>query len=138
MNHSEYDREVALEQQRAWAKLTPSERVFQTLSKYKYQVIVGAWAALLYGSWRYVNKDKYMLTTQKAVQARVYAQAITVVLLLLTILLAMKENEIKAKEEPKKPHWQQALEEERDMGILRDKMIQERQERDASLRGEKK
>lgn len=49
----------------------------------------------MYGFWMYVNINKVMSTTQKMLQARMYAKAITVVLLLSNIVLAMKKEEIR-------------------------------------------
>lgn len=53
-----------------------------------------------------------MTLAQKAVQARVYAQAITVVLLLGTLLLSMHERELAAKEPAPVPEWKRYLAEQ--------------------------
>lgn len=95
-----------------WEKLTTTEKIASKLNDHKYKIIITAWAASLYGSWRIVDKDPYMSTAQKVVQARVYAQGITVVLLLSTLLLSMYESELKKKQPPPVPEWKRYLEEQ--------------------------
>ncbi|KAI5954127.1 RCF2 [Candida margitis] len=109
MHQSEYTQQQMLEEHRKFNSLSTSEKIFTTLGAHKYQIIIAAWAASLYGSWTIINRDKVMTTAQKAVQARVYAQAITVVLLLGTILLSLKEAEINKSKPAPLPHWKQVL-----------------------------
>jgi len=52
-----------------------------------------------------------MTTAQKLVQARVYAQALTVALLLGTLFLSMREAELKKSEPEPIPEWKKYLEE---------------------------
>lgn len=102
------------EKEEQWAKLSTSDKIFTVANDNKYKIILSAWAASLWGSWTIVNKDKYMTTSQKAVQARVYAQAITVVLLLGTILLSMHERKLEAARPPPVPEWKRFLEEQQE------------------------
>lgn len=61
-----------------------------------------------------------MTTAQKAVQARMYAQGITIFLLLGTLLLAMKEDEINKLKPAPIPEWKQVImrKEEEEKSIL--------------------
>ncbi|CCD27355.1 Rcf2p NDAI_0K01640 [Naumovozyma dairenensis CBS 421] len=91
---------------------TLSERFMDGLFVNKYKIITVGWAASMYGSWVLVNRDKIMNTAQKAVQARMYAQFITVALLLASVGLSMYEekshpNKNKMNE---KRRWEKALE----------------------------
>ncbi|KAL6927231.1 hypothetical protein ACO0SA_003523 [Hanseniaspora valbyensis] len=70
-----------LEELQKWNKLSLEQKVFHTLNENKFSVLFGTWAATLYGSWRYINKDKYMTQAQKIVQARMFAQFSTIVLI---------------------------------------------------------
>lgn len=111
VHSSDYNNSKMMEEFRQWNNLAMSDKIFHSLNEHKYKIIISTWAASLYGSWVLVNRDKIMTTAQKAVQARMYAQGITIVLLLGTILLAMKEEEIeKAKPKPI-PEWQKILQE---------------------------
>ncbi|CAG98060.1 Rcf2 [Kluyveromyces lactis] len=95
-----------------WKNLPMSEKLVEGLSNNKYKIIVGAWAASLYGSWKLVDRDLYMTKAQKAVQARMYAQGITVILLLASIGLSMYEEKLHPdqKKEARDRRWQAALE----------------------------
>lgn len=109
MHQSEYNQARILEEFREWNRLSQSDKVFTVLNDNKYKIIITAWAASLYGSWVYVNKDKVMTTAQKAVQARMYAQGITIVLLLSTIFLAMKEDQINQSKPKEIPEWRKII-----------------------------
>lgn len=98
------------EEKQNFEQLSLADQLLTKINKNKYSIIVGLWGVSLYGSWKIANKDKYMSTAQKAVQARVYAQAVTVILLLGTILLSVHENEILKKQGPPVPEWKKVLE----------------------------
>lgn len=111
MYSSGYTNQKVLEEYREWQNLKTSDKIIQTLANNQYKIIFTSWLASMYGSWVYVNRDKVMTTPQKLVQARMYAQAITIVLLLSTIVLAMKTQELE-KDKPKPiPEWKKILEE---------------------------
>lgn len=84
----------ALEEHKRWKNLPLKQKVVEGLSAHKYKIITGIWAASLYGSWVLVNRDQIMTKTQKAVQARMYAQFITVILLLASMGLSMYEQSL--------------------------------------------
>jgi len=108
---SDYLQKIEEEKLLRYSKLSTGDKVFHNLNENKYQIIVGTWAASLYGSWKLVNRDRYMTTAQKLVQARVYAQALTVALLLGTLFLSMREAELKKSEPEPIPEWKKYLEE---------------------------
>ncbi|KAG0671752.1 Replication factor C, subunit RFC4 [Maudiozyma exigua] len=89
-----YMSDEALERQAAWEKLSKKEQMVETLNNNKYKIITGLWAASLYASWEIINRDKIMNATQKAVQARMYAQFITVILLLCSVGLSTYEKKL--------------------------------------------
>lgn len=109
MYSEDFTRRKMLEEHRKWQQLSVSEKVLGTLSSNKYKIIFSAWVALMWGLWKFVNRDKIMTGPQKLVQARMYAQAITILLLLGTIVLAVKEEEIRAKQPAPVPEWRRIL-----------------------------
>lgn len=109
MHQLDYTTKKTLEEFRAWNNLSASDKFIHSLNNNKYSIIIGAWAASLYGSWALVNRDKIMTTAQKMVQARMYAQGLTIVLLLGTIVLSMKEQEMEKLQPKPIPEWQQIL-----------------------------
>lgn len=108
---SDYLKKIEQEKLLTYSKLSTSDKIFHQLNDKKYQIIVSSWAASLYGSWKLVNRDPYMTTAQKLVQARVYAQALTVALLLGTLFLSMREAEYKKNQPEPIPEWKKYLEE---------------------------
>lgn len=109
MYQSGYENQQMLEQYREWNRMSTTDKVFTSLNTHKYKIIFSSWLASMWGSWVFVNRDKVMTGPQKLVQARMYAQAVTIVLLLSTIVLAMKEEEMN-KDKPKPlPEWRKVL-----------------------------
>lgn len=109
VHSSDYTNSKMMEEYRQWNNMAMSDKIFHSLNENKYKIIITSWAASLYGSWVLVNRDKIMTTAQKAVQARMYAQGITIILLLGTILLAMKEEELEKNKPKPIPEWQKIL-----------------------------
>lgn len=70
-----------------YANLPLSKRLKSFAIENKYKIVVGAWAGSLGGSFWLVNRDQYLTTAQKAVQARMYAQGLTVALLIASMAL---------------------------------------------------
>jgi hypothetical protein len=92
MYSGDYDSKRRLEEYNQWSKLPLNQKLLQGAINHKYKIIVGAWAASMYGSWVYVDRDPIMTKTQKIVQARMYAQFLTVGLLLGSIGLSMYDE----------------------------------------------
>ncbi|ANB13740.1 Rcf2p [Sugiyamaella lignohabitans] len=69
--------------------------VLQYAAENKYKIIMGAWAASLAGSYWAVSKDKYLTKSQRIVQARMYAQGLTVALLLVSVMLSVSNGKEK-------------------------------------------
>lgn len=109
MYSSGHEESKLVQEYREWNNMAMSDRIISSLNTHKYKIIISAWAGSLWGSWVLVNRDKIMTTAQKAVQARMYAQAISIVLLLCTIVLAMKEEEINKSKPPPIPEWKRVL-----------------------------
>ncbi|GMM31950.1 Rcf2 protein [Martiniozyma asiatica (nom. inval.)] len=94
MYSSEASQKRILNEHRRWTSLSTTEKIMESVNNNKYGIIVGLWGASMWGSWVYVNKDKLLTRTQKFVQARMYAQFLTVGLLLASMGLSMYEENI--------------------------------------------
>lgn len=57
-----------------------------------YPIIIASWAASLGASYYLVNQTKCITKAQKIVQARVYAQGITVAMFLSSVLLSVTDK----------------------------------------------
>lgn len=84
---------VSVSELKQAAELEAPRRTFtQWCADRKYLLITAGWAASMVGSFWLVNRDKYMTKSQKIVQARVYAQGLTVALLLASVLLSVSST----------------------------------------------
>ncbi|CAK7215467.1 Replication factor C, subunit RFC4 [Sporothrix curviconia] len=57
----------------------------------RYSIVVTSWAASMGIAMAMVGRNKYLTTAQKIVQARVYAQALTLAIILATATLEMND-----------------------------------------------
>ena len=51
---------------------------------YRYTLVTSSWAASMAGSLYWVSRDRFLTTAQKLVQARMYAQGLTLLVLVAT------------------------------------------------------
>lgn len=95
-------------------KLSTMEKIKLYSVENKYKIISGLWAASLGGSFWIINRDKYMTKAQKIVQARMYAQALTVALLLGSMFLSVSDISVQkvVKDEQDEYSWENIVKEE--------------------------
>ncbi|KAG2223006.1 hypothetical protein INT45_012305, partial [Circinella minor] len=62
--------------------LDTKQKILRSLNKNRWQIIGGSWALSMVGSLGYTFSNRYLTTQQKLVQARMYAQAATIAVLL--------------------------------------------------------
>lgn len=83
----------------------------------RYSIVFGSWVASMGTSWAIVHRNKYLTGAQKLVQARVYAQGLTLAVLLAS--LAMETNDARKKQgrwetvkvlDPKDPEHKRMIE----------------------------
>lgn len=94
MYSAQYDQSIQREHAKEWAKLSLDQKFFNWFDNNKYKLITTIWAGSLWGSWHLINKDKIMTKAQKTVQARMYAQFITVLLLLASVGVSQLEQDM--------------------------------------------
>lgn len=80
----EYRRRQAEIASQEKASKTFTERAMDFGRKERYKIVCGSWVASIAAAWYLVNRNKYLTGTQKIVQARVYAQFLTVGVLIAT------------------------------------------------------
>jgi hypothetical protein len=78
-----------------YSKMSLSQRASHFAYHNKYKIIMAGWAASLAGSFWVVNRDKFMSTSQKLVQARMYAQGLTVLMLVASVFLSVGQDQKK-------------------------------------------
>ncbi|CCG84839.1 protein of unknown function [Taphrina deformans PYCC 5710] len=74
------------------ALLSPTQRAMRTFNEYRWHIIGGTWLSGMIGSMVVVNRNKYLSTSQKLVQARMYAQGITLAIVLLSAGIAAQDS----------------------------------------------
>ncbi|KAK9701106.1 Replication factor C, subunit RFC4 [Basidiobolus ranarum] len=75
----------------------PAPSMSEFIAEHRYSIIGGTWAIGMSISMLYLSRQKYMTFTQKLVQARMYAQAITIIALTATAGVSMttKREDVK-------------------------------------------
>lgn len=68
----------------AQARLSAWEKAKNWGREYRYPIVTASWAASMAISLGIVSRDKYLTTAQKLVQARMYAQGLTLLVLVAT------------------------------------------------------
>lgn len=127
MYSSEYEQRRTLEEHLRWKSLSFTDKTIEILSENRYKIITGLWILSLYGSWLYTNRDKMLTQTQKLVIARMYAQFLTVGLLLASVGLSVYEenHQKEAKKQFKvEDSWKEIVDDEEQ----REKIIKEHPE----------
>lgn len=86
-----------------FAKLTSREKFMEYGRENRYKIVFASWLASMGLSLGLVYKDKYLTKAQKIVQARVYAQGLTLLVLIASAAFEVSDAR-GAKEGEKKPH----------------------------------
>lgn len=87
----------------ARAQESTSRRLLEAARSHRYQIVLGAWAASMAIALTIVGRNKYLTTSQKLVQARVYAQGLTLAVLVATAALEVGDAQ------SGKGRWETAL-----------------------------
>jgi hypothetical protein len=80
----EYEDATAKRYREMQENLSTWEKTKVLAREYRYPIVMGSWAASMAGSLAIVSRDKYLTTAQKLVQARMYAQGLTLMILIAT------------------------------------------------------
>lgn len=90
---AEYQDEVAQERAARAKSQSMGERTKEWLTEQRYPLVVGSWVASMGIAFGLVSRNKYLTGQQKLVQARVYAQGLTLAVLLASF--ALEGNDLK-------------------------------------------
>lgn len=84
------DEQETLQEQLDRAKPT-TQRVQEWTVKNRYPLLFGAWVASMGVSWHLINRNSLLTVPQKLVQARMYAQGLTIALLVGSFSLEARD-----------------------------------------------
>jgi len=111
----ELDR-VAAEEEARFNALSTKDKALDWASRHQYSIILGSWALSMAAAGAIVARDKYMTLPQKAVQARMWAQGLTIGVLLVAGALTHKNRQDAAADGMRRSStdhsWQTFLEEQ--------------------------
>jgi hypothetical protein len=80
----ESNRQINEARRREAATKTEAQRLMEWGRQNRYSIVLGSWIAAMGIALAIVGRSKYLSTAQKLVQARVYAQGLTVAVLIAT------------------------------------------------------
>ncbi|RKP06649.1 hypothetical protein THASP1DRAFT_25072 [Thamnocephalis sphaerospora] len=86
-----------------------AKRTIDFINANRWSVVGGTWAAGMAASGTYLWAQRYMTWQQKLVQARMYAQLITIVALLATAVISVTDTPADMKEYNKDDSWRRAI-----------------------------
>ncbi|CAM0143013.1 Replication factor C, subunit RFC4 [Umbelopsis sp. WA50703] len=83
-------------------RLSAKDGIIHYLNQNRWSIIAGSWVVSMAGALTYSFSNKYLSTQQKLVQARMYAQAVTIAVLMASASLSVyaKDDEKEQKDEP--------------------------------------
>ncbi|ESK95087.1 ynr018w-like protein [Moniliophthora roreri MCA 2997] len=94
-----------------WASLSFKDRVSDWASRHEYSIIMGSWALSLAAAGAIISRDKYQTVPQKVVQARMWAQGLTIGILIVAGALkhGQRQGAVKKAEDHS---WREVLEQQ--------------------------
>jgi len=99
-------------EQRRWEALSTREKVSDWAVKHQYPLIVGSWAASMGVAAAIIMKDRHQTTSQKIVQARMWAQGLTIGVLIVAGILTHQTRNEAAAHRPVDHSWSQLIDEQ--------------------------
>ncbi|KAJ7044858.1 hypothetical protein C8F04DRAFT_598859 [Mycena alexandri] len=93
-----------------WENLTTSDKIADWAARHEYSIIVGGWALSLAIAGGIISRDKYQTTAQKIVQARMWAQGLTIGIILTAAGLKTGHNKGESASRPPADHsWMEVV-----------------------------
>ncbi|KAI0824778.1 hypothetical protein BC628DRAFT_410105 [Trametes gibbosa] len=108
---AELDREERI-QQHNWEMLDTKAKLKEWALRNQYKIIVGSWAASMALAGAIVMRDRYQSTPQKVVQARMWAQGLTIGVLIAAGVLTQSSRESAHETRTVDHSWAHILEEQ--------------------------
>ncbi|KAJ7118558.1 hypothetical protein C8R43DRAFT_1036059 [Mycena crocata] len=99
-----------------WQGMSTGDKITDWARRHEYSIIVGGWALSLALAGGIISRDKYQTTAQKVVQARMWAQGLTIAIILTAAGLKTSHNKGETASRPNADHsWREVLQhQERD------------------------
>ncbi|KAK7470252.1 Replication factor C, subunit RFC4 [Stygiomarasmius scandens] len=93
-----------------WEAMTLKQKVGDWASRHEYSIIMGSWAASLAAAGAIISRDKLQTPAQKVVQARMWAQGLTIGILIVAGALKHSQRQAAATSKYEDHSWKDVLE----------------------------
>ncbi|KAG6910136.1 hypothetical protein DXG01_012895 [Tephrocybe rancida] len=93
-----------------WEELSTRDKLGDWADRHQYSLILGGWASSLAFAGAIISRDKLQTTPQKVVQARMWAQGLTIGLLIVAGALTQSKRAAAAKHPNTDHSWRDMLE----------------------------
>ncbi|KAF8634790.1 hypothetical protein AX15_000706 [Amanita polypyramis BW_CC] len=97
-------------EQEAWQKLSTKEKITTWAAQHQYTIILGGWASSLCVAGTLIWRDRYQTPAQKIVQARMWAQGLTIGLLIVAGALTHSQKQARLNHAQPDHSWAEVLE----------------------------
>jgi len=101
-----HDRERKVDEK--WNAMTTTQKIGDWASRHEYSIIMGSWALSLGLAGAIISRDKYQTPAQKVVQARMWAQGLTIGILIAAGALKHSQQD-EAVDKHVDHSWQEVL-----------------------------
>lgn len=105
------DREAEEEQVR-WEALTTKEKIGDWATRHQYSIIVGSWILSVAVAGGIISRDRHQTLPQKVVQVRMWAQGLTIGVLIAAGMLTHNQRQAALLHRPTDHSWQALLAEQ--------------------------
>ncbi|KAJ7129194.1 hypothetical protein C8R44DRAFT_776133 [Mycena epipterygia] len=96
-----------------WQSMSTGDKLADWASRHEYSIIVGGWALSLALAGGIISRNKYQTTAQKVVQARMWAQGLTIGIILTAAGLKTTHNLGESASMPHADHsWMEVIEQQ--------------------------
>jgi len=101
--------EKEVQQAKMWDNMTLGQKIGDWSFRHQYSLIMGGWAGSLAVAGAIISRNKYQTYPQKVVQARMWAQGLTIALLIAAGALSQTRRAAMAAEGQIDHSWQDVL-----------------------------
>lgn len=95
-----------------WDNLSSTEKFSKWVARHQYKVILGSWATSMAVAGTIIMRDRHQSNSQKIVQARMWAQGLTIGILIATGIVTHSQRAEAAKNHVVDHSWRELLEAE--------------------------
>ncbi|KAF5388401.1 hypothetical protein D9615_000659 [Tricholomella constricta] len=101
-----------MEEDARWEEMSTRDKIADWSERHQYSLILGGWASSLAFAGAVISRDKLQTTAQKVVQARMWAQGLTIGLLIVAGALTHSKREAAAKHPNTDHSWRVMVEQQ--------------------------